>query len=708
MRKWIIGILVAIYVVSVAAVIIPFNIWKVVEEDSKKPEETDAEELDVFIVSDAIHDYSEEEEKVRYTTFFSVGNFDRTGKAFGEEGFLFGDAIEKYAQKTGVHINLKWYESPYDMEIELQKMSGSKMPDVIISNYASVEDYYLYMDQGMFFDLMPYLEEHEMYSEDQYYTQILQGGELNQKQYIMPILFSVDAVMGSTETLNKFAIHLNEIENHTQLMDALIYAQNQETDGMVAFQGNQASSQYLPHIIYSASGEEWIDYESMSVSLDQTRFERMCTFYEQYLNEQFEEGEIQKGEDIPWGESKELQIKIVTMTTEEGVQIDSFLGDIGSIVNGGSSMQLTLHSAAAHAWFYESHYADREEEFQIKALPNEKGTATAHITYFGGVYRSAENPKVAFDFLKYLMDTEVDAFFGLSVNKENAAKQLEYLTNTSYRLRPTAPMQNQDGTIANSKLDYVVQPMSVKTKEILEGIIDDVAVASLPNWPVYAILEEQLQKYAKGEIDQTEAYQNAVAALEKYAETGKNRGQTATEGETESLEEILASVEREEIMARVMSAELSEKIAAQKHHERMVKFAKILVLSVLLGVAIGVVKLVSRKMDKLNGKERTERVQIAMLDKDNGEAERNVRMTHGSESGLSSSMGRSTSDMVYMKVYRLDKKNRVLRLKLPAEYTRELDEGDIGELTYIGEEVLSFDKTGTIKDEDQKRIKFRV
>ena len=56
----------------------------------------------------------------------------------------------------------------------------------------------------------------------------------------------------------------------------------------------------------------------------------------------------------------------------------------------------------------------------------------------------------------------------------------------------------------------------------------------------------------------------------------------------------------------------------------------------------------------------------------------------------------------------MDKKNRILRLKLPAEYTRELNEGDIGVLTYIGEEVLTFEKNASIKEEDQKIVKFRV
>ena len=64
--------------------------------------------------------------------------------------------------------------------------------------------------------------------------------------------------------------------------------------------------------------------------------------------------------------------------------------------------------------------------------------------------------------------------------------------------------------------------------------------------------------------------------------------------------------------------------------------------------------------------------------------------------------------MVYLWVYRLDKRNKKMKLKVPLEAVAEMNEGDIGEVTYVGEELLSFKKTGTITDEDRKGIKFRL
>lgn len=702
MRKWIVGILVTIWLVSVAAVIVPFNIWNLENKEAEEEEDITIDTLDVFIVGDQVsgYDISEDKSTRWYTTFYTVGDFENAPVEFGEAGFMYYDAIKDYTKQTGININLHWYSWPEEMEADLKNLPESEMPDIVLADYETVEDYYLYMDQGVFYDITSYLEEYDMYSGESYYTQVLRGGELHERQYILPILFDVDTVMGSEQSWSEFSLHMEEVQDYDEFLDALIYAQQQEYEGVLAFQYS-GTTNIMSHLIYSAAGEQWIDYKDWSANLDKGIFEKMCTFYRQYLVEQMGEDEVSPGAPIKWAEAKEMMMK--RNIAEEG--IDIFLGDVGCVVEGGASRQFPLRSAAANAWYYENRYTDKEENFRLTPILNNNGGVTAHISYFGGVHYSAEDPAVAFDFLKYLLDTEVSPFFGFSVNRVNTEKQLDEMTSTAFRLRHGLKMLDEEGKHYDTNQDYIMQPLSAGTREILDEMLEQMAVATMPNWPVWEILEKQLAKVAVGEIDEEQAYENAMDELDQYAQTGKEQG-------IERIEEELVAAEKEEarqaVLSRVMSLEMSEKIAAKQHHERMIKCVKILVRSILFGIAIGIVNLVFHRLDRLNGKVKTERVQIAELDTDNGEAERNIRMTQGGEYGLSSSLGRGVSNMVYLKVYRLDKKNRILRLKLPAEYTRELNEGDIGVLTYIGEEVLTFEKNASIKEEDQKIVKFRV
>lgn len=111
---------------------------------------------------------------------------------------------------------------------------------------------------------------------------------------------------------------------------------------------------------------------------------------------------------------------------------------------------------------------------------------------------------------------------------------------------------------------------------------------------------------------------------------------------------------------------------------------------------------------------KTERVQVALIDRDNGEAIRNLRSVPGQGqrflggSAMGTSMGRSIIDNTYISFYRLDKNRTQLKLKLPSQQAKQFREGDIGMVTYQGEDIISFEKTGNIQQEDQKTVHFKI
>ena len=473
------------------------------------------ETLDIFIVSDAVHEYyqSEDRHEVYYTTMMTVGDFDGTTTDYGEKGFMYYDVFKDYTEETGTNLNIHWYEYSEEMEADLEKLSDEDLPDLILAANTSSADYYRLMEEGYFYDLTKLFEQNEMYTKGEYYNTILSAGELNQKQYIVPILFSVDTIMGSAEKWEEIGLHMEDVETHSEFMELLLYLQQQDKVDQLVSQFVATSPTYLPQILYCASGEEWIDRESWTVNLDEDQFRRMATFYEQYLAEQFSEMPV-AGEKIPWAESKHVQM---CMALGSESYLDEFLGDIGCFVEGGSSLQINLHTAGAQAWYYGSRYQDVEEEFELYAIPSIKGGTTAHVNYFGAVLPSSDYPEAAFYFLKYLMDSEIDPFFGLSVNKELTEKLLDYYVNTTYLMRHGLKITLEDGELPDSPRDYVIQPMKEETKEKLLAIIDDIESVTLPSWPVYFIIDTQMQKYAKGESTLEDAYQTAFTELELYA-----------------------------------------------------------------------------------------------------------------------------------------------------------------------------------------------
>lgn len=481
--------------------------------DLKTKQETEI--LDIFIVSDAIHEYynSEARKEIYYTTFTSIGDFDFVPTEYGHAGFLYEEVFENYQEETGIKLNITWFQYADEMEAHLKTLDQIQMPDVILNNFSTYEDYYLYMDQGLFYDLNSFFEKNEIYTEGKYNNQVLRGGQLHHSQYIVPLLYNIDTIMGSKEKWDNLGLYLQQTESHSEMLDSLIYAQNEEGVDQLAIQLlNQPF--FMLYSVYLASGEQWIDYEEKTVNLDQELFNRMCRFYEQFLDEQLP---LLKDDEQPnWYESKHMQMFIAI---QNEVQISEFIDDIGCFVEGGGAFQVSLHSAPVQAWYYESRYEDQNETFQIAPLVGKEGGTTAHISYFGAVMSSSEYPETAFDFLHYLMDAEVDPLFGMPINRENLEIQLEYYTNSAYKLRPGLLIPLEDGTLANSSADYVVQPMSKETSEKLKEMTENISVATMPNWPVYAILQEQLESYAIGEITMEEAYENSLNGLKQYVES---------------------------------------------------------------------------------------------------------------------------------------------------------------------------------------------
>lgn len=485
------------------------------DKEIKTETEEKPEKLTVWVVADSVTEYyaSEDREEIYYTTMMALGDFSNTTIEYGSKGFLFYDAFESFQEETGIQLDIRWYPYPEQMEEELKKTDLTQQPDVILSNFTSYADYYLYMEQGLFYDLMDLFEQNEMYSEGKYYNQVLEAGQFNHKQYLVPILFNVDTVMGAREIWNELGLYLDNAEKHSEFLNMLAAAQEKQSIGQVACQFNVAGCSYLPYIIYSSSGEKWIDYEHWTTYLDQTEFRNMCVFYKQYLKEQFEEGEIQPGERLPWAYAKHNDIwkQIIN-----DVQLDEFLDDMGCIVEGGVAYQTFLHSAAAQAWYYESRYRDQNQEFVLAAIPGMNGGSTGHISYFGTVLQSSQYPQSSFEFVKYLMDAECAPYFGLSINRDSTARQFEYFTSSAYHLRPGLMVPLPDGTLADSSADYVIQPMSQDIADTLLQIIDTMETVSVPNYEVYRILEEPMIQYAREEIGLEDAYQAAKSGLEAY------------------------------------------------------------------------------------------------------------------------------------------------------------------------------------------------
>lgn len=478
-----------------------------------------ADVLNVFVVGDFVKMVSENEESNEqenndfYTTMISLGEYNGNAVKPGEEGFLYYDAFKSFEEETGIKLQVHWFTYPELMEEEWNNLKEEEKPDIILSNATSRDaDYYLYMKQNKFQDISTYAMDEGLYNNDLYYEEILQAGRFEEKQYILPLLFNIDTIMGSESTLNRIELYLYNAENHSEVIDMLVDAQKKEQINEVVSQYVSGMTNYTPYILYDAAGEKWIDYETGIASLDKKTFEEMGMFYKAFLEEQF--GDLSEFESFPWAYSKHMEIWRITGDYAGYVPITDVLMDKGCIVEGGGSFQTHLHSAAAQARYYESRYNDNNENFVLMALPDTNGRTTAHVTYFGGVTAECEYPADAYHFLRYLMDQETFYQVGLSVNREITKKQLDIMESEEFTIYPGLQMGNE----FMEDVAYTMKPMSKETRNKIDTMLHNIGTVGLPDWPVYSIIQKQLESYCKSEKNIEEAYSTALEELQDYIE----------------------------------------------------------------------------------------------------------------------------------------------------------------------------------------------
>lgn len=130
---------------------------------------------------------------------------------------------------------------------------------------------------------------------------------------------------------------------------------------------------------------------------------------------------------------------------------------------------------------------------------------------------TTKHPEEAYTFIKYLMDQSNFMHFELSVNKVATQEMLDMLTNTEYTVSQLNGYLEAGMTLDSDPTAYVMKPMSKETKDEINKMLDNISYATLPNWPVYNIIMENMEDYVVGDADLEECYSNAVAELDEYA-----------------------------------------------------------------------------------------------------------------------------------------------------------------------------------------------
>ena len=161
-------------------------------------------------------------------------------------------AINKYEEKSGItvkveHLPIYASQEEYDLFRDKQRaefMAG-KGPDVYIKMGEFDKSIYKWMDAGLFIDFNELINSDKSFSIEDYEQEVLKAGIYSNKQYIMPLTFSIPACVTTFDRLAKYGVTKRDFNGYEKFIDTTLMLQkndekliiNYNGDGTLAFSG---------------------------------------------------------------------------------------------------------------------------------------------------------------------------------------------------------------------------------------------------------------------------------------------------------------------------------------------------------------------------------------------------------------------------------------------------------------------------------------
>ena len=481
-----------------------------------------AVQLNVYLVA---KESGGKNEQYRYTEY-ALGEFMALQTGYREDGYRYKTMLEEYQKENSVELIIEYFDCSDDLHAQLvEDKKEGKLPDLIIEDSISFDDAYALLDADILLDLSSYVQEDGLYDSGEYYNEVLQGGQYKGQQMILPLSFNMNTIMSSAESLERYNIDLSEaglLDMLVQFTSQLHMMQQEDPQQELLAQFVAAEGDFPIRILLAAGGGTLVDYEEKKVQLDPEFYKEMAEFYKQFAIQEM--GSLDAV--IEQGTYLGLYQSVHGKRMGTAMRFEDMYRNTAAFIEGGSCSNIFIHSFAAQANYYESVYTDVGEEFCLYGIPTygNSDEYTPMITSFGAIMANTEHPEAAYDFLKYMMDQPYFMHYELSVNRQATEEMLDQLSNTTYQL---SQMRGYFENMSDSELsiDYVMSPLTEDTKQKILYLLDNMGKATLSNWPVYQIVQENMLLYVLDKCSIEESYEKCRKELNEYLNTFSLEGQ---------------------------------------------------------------------------------------------------------------------------------------------------------------------------------------
>jgi len=483
----------------------------------------------VFSLSDDEND--PEKNFTCYPSRYTIGTMGAGGEVECSGGNIFAQALKEYEEETGIKIEIHYIEEYSGESDALQVLyeSGAEMPDLMIMGKHPHYDYYRLAEQNFLLDFSAYIEmDEELRDSEKYYTNVLEGGKIKEKQYGLPILFNMNGLITRSSFLEEVGIDFQadyatfEDIMHLLKSSCIEMKDTKAVEAIYETSGYMIAGRYLPSILTGAAYPSYFD-ESMNIMISQETLISIFEMMDDFNQQEFMA--ISNWQNKPYYENgNNMQCK------SRNIPFSSDVYDrIGIFLTGGRCGGVNFHNSLLTDYaFFRTVYKNHEEEMVFCGIPTVESpdsySANISLTAFG--FQSTKYPEAVYELARYMMDYEYPSYYGFSVNKELTGKQLEDIQNTTLKVYPEYVWSGIESGV-NKKEDvekdcFIIEPLDADSVQMIQNMLDHIEGAGIPYNPLeYVLYSSALSAIGNGQMKPEEVAQWVMEHLTEHIEIQK-------------------------------------------------------------------------------------------------------------------------------------------------------------------------------------------
>lgn len=379
---------------------------------------------------------------------------------------LINEAIQQYNRTySDIEIMAVNFDNldEYRKRLSSEVLAG-KGPDIIYFNNYTIGSIYKILENGVFHDLQPMIDEDSSFDASKFNTTVFNCGIYKGKRYFIPVTYSIPVFMTSFEILHNNKMNFDmETFSQKQFMELV--------DAFISSAGSKKDKYLFSHNIdlcdfILSSGLEFFNYEQMKVSVNTPEFKEVVNNYFRLLDcfcpDDVRDGYKEYGFGmLKSGDCLFLNDKSTLLNTCE-------IGICTSYFNALLSQEPQLFSFATYNGASD-YIAIAEDCISINA--------------------NSKNKHLAYNFIKTILSEPVQSHYSLNYLPVNN----NALYNNLEKQRESA-----NEKIIYNGIDVILQPLPERFEEKLKYTIDSIVDCEIVDYDIKTLMYASLQPYFEG------------------------------------------------------------------------------------------------------------------------------------------------------------------------------------------------------------------